>query len=249
VIVGGSTTLVVPCFNEAARFPRAAFVEFLRTSSGCDFVFVDDGSADDTASVLANLAAEHPDRCRVLPLDENRGKGEAVRLGMLSAMEGGTSIVGFWDSDLATPLDLVEAFLRVFETRPEVQWVVGSRVRLLGRRIDRRAWRHYLGRVFATAVSLWLGVAVYDTQCGAKLFRAGPELERLLAEPFLSRWIFDVELFARFAGARGRRAAELERLVVELPLGEWRDVEGSKVRAGSFLRSFLDFLRIARTYR
>jgi hypothetical protein len=164
-------------------------------------------------------------------------------------MEGGARFVGFWDADLATPLSAAEDFIDVFERRSDVQWVIGSRVRLLGRTIDRRAWRHYVGRVFATVVALWLRVPVYDTQCGAKLFRVGSELERILDRPFLSRWIFDVELLARFIDERGGQAGELENLVVEFPLVAWRDVDGSRVSPGAFFRSLLDFLRIARAYR
>jgi hypothetical protein len=81
------------------------------------------------------------------------------------------------------------------------------------------------------------------------MFRATLELARILADPFLSRWIFDVELFARLIRERGGRRAELEDLVVELPLSEWRDVDGSKVGGGSFVRAFVDFIRIARAYR
>jgi glycosyltransferase involved in cell wall biosynthesis len=240
-------TLVVPCFNEAGRLPRAELGRFLADSSHCALVFVDDGSTDETGALLAALAAEHPERCTVLRLAENQGKGEAVRRGLLLALEGDAKLVGFWDSDLATPLDMVDRFVEVFERRPEVQWVIGSRVRLLGRTIERRAWRHYVGRVFATAVALWLRVPVYDTQCGAKVFRAGPELERLLTRPFLSRWIFDVELFARLIEDRGRD--DIARAVVELPLETWCDVGGSKVRAGSFVRAFVDFARMSMAYR
>jgi hypothetical protein len=100
--------------------------------------------------------------------------------------------------------------------------VIGSRVQLLGRRITRSTVRHYAGRIFATCASLVLGLPVYDTQCGAKLFRATPVLACILDRPFTSHWIFaDVELLARYLDAArtdGHRAPEL---IYELALKTW----------------------------
>ena len=107
---------------------------------------------------------------------------------MLEALETDADFVGYWDADLATPLDAVPRFLAVFEDRPGVNLVLGSRVKLLGRTIDRHAWRHYLGRVFATLVSEMLHLAVYDTQCGAKLFRSTDALRRVLTRPFTTSY-------------------------------------------------------------
>ena len=109
--------------------------------------------------------------------------------------------------------------------------------------------RHYLGRVFATAASAALRLPVYDTQCGAKMFRATPETRRLFETPFCTNWIFDVELLARFI--RLRKGAGLEppeKCVYELPLHAWRDVAGSKVRPRDFLKSFFELLRVYWTY-
>ena len=116
---------------------------------------------------------------------------------------------GIFDADLATPLRAVDDFLAVLRDRPAVEFVLGSRVMLLGRDIKRKATRHYLGRVFATAVSHALDLPVYDTQCGAKILRVNAATATLFDTPFRSAWIFDVELIARYlaAAGRGRRAS------------------------------------------
>jgi dolichyl-phosphate beta-glucosyltransferase len=170
-----------------------------------------------------------------------------VRRGMLEAFARKPDLVGFWDADLATPLDQLADFLAVFNTRPEIEMVFAARVRLLGRSISRDPRRHYVGRVGATLISHSLGLAVYDTQCGAKLFRGTDSIRELFAEPFLSRWIFDVEIIARLVRQRGREDAA--RAIYELPIMVWHDVKGSKVRSTDFFRALKDLARIHRAYR
>ncbi len=126
---------------------------------------------------------------------------------------------------------------------------MGSRVKLLGRNIDRRRSRHYLGRVFATAVSMVLGLEVYDTQCGAKLFRTTQLMGALFQQPFLSRWIFDVEILARLIKARrGTELPQPEQTIYELPLTEWKDIPGSKLAYGDFVRAAWELYRIRNFY-
>jgi dolichyl-phosphate beta-glucosyltransferase len=241
--------LVVPCYNEASRLDRSAFHDFRMPERRLVFCFVNDGSRDDTRLVLERLCGEMAGRAVLVDLPQNRGKAEAVRQGMLAAFRWGVGMVGFWDADLATPLAELPRFCQVLEERPEIEVVLGSRVRLLGRRIERRAARHYLGRVFATGASLTLGLPVYDTQCGAKLLRATASTRQVFATPFLARWVFDVELLARYGQAVAGQAPPLERRVYELPLQQWTDVAGSKVRPWDFVRSGLQLLRIWRSYR
>lgn len=235
--------LVVPCYNEEKRLDVEAF----RAFKGVEFLFVNDGSRDGTLRVLQSLRDSDPSRFDVLDLERNSGKADAVRRGVLTAMERGAELTGFWDADLATPLSELPGFLDVFAARPEIQMVFGARVRLLGRQISRNPSRHYLGRVGATLISRTLGLAVYDTQCGAKLFRTSDTLHTVFSRPFLSRWIFDVEILARFIETEGRDATA--RAVYEYPVSVWHDVKGSKVKSTDFLRALRDLNKIRRAYR
>jgi len=122
---------------------------------------------------------------------------------------------------------------------------------MLGRTIDRRWKRHYAGRVFATCASLILGVSVYDTQCGAKLLRATDEVAQVFAQPFRTRWIFDVELLARLLSSSGQGLGRPEppQILYEYPLRQWRDVAGSKLRLRHIVKAALDLVGILTRYR
>lgn len=169
---------------------------------------MDDGSSDATFEVLGAIERSAPEAVRVVRLPKNVGKGEAVRVGLTAAMNAGDELVGYADADLATP---PEEVLRLFEAlaeAPHLVAVIGSRINYLGTNIRRRPSRHYLGRVFATAAATALGREIYDTQCGAKVFRTGPLLAAALSLPFVSRWAFDVELLGRVFDGSPTRATD-----------------------------------------
>jgi glycosyltransferase involved in cell wall biosynthesis len=237
--------LVVPCYNEAARLTPEPFLQAVRSEAGLEILFVDDGSTDATAAVLAEISRRSDGRISVLKLSENAGKAAAVRAGILAALERQPEFVGFWDADLSTPLSALPEFMDTLREKPGVDIVIGARVKLLGRDIRRNLLRHYCGRIFATAASFSLGIGVYDTQCGAKLFRATPPVRRAFSEPFRSRWIFDVEILARYVAAQGAPTAETH--IYELPLKSWRDVPGSKLTLRHAARAAWDLARISRS--
>lgn len=233
--------LVVPCHNEAARLDPAAFLSFLSTHPGVHVILVDDGSDDGTGEVLERIRAAAPDAVTTLGHTPRRGKAETVRAGIVAGIAQRAALVGFFDADLSTPLEDVDDFLALLRARPAVEFVLGSRVMLLGRDIRRKAVRHYLGRVFATGASIALDLPVYDTQCGAKILRVNAATATLFTQPFHSPWIFDVELIGRYlrlpvdSGDPARR----DRLY-ELVLPAWHDRPGSKLRWYDFARAMLE---------
>ncbi len=239
--------IVVPCYNEAKRLPVSGFAEYLRQPGGAQVLFVDDGSTDNTGDVLDTLCREFPAKAQLLSISPNKGKAEAVRTGINRAFCLPVRYVGFWDADLATPLAAVQDLIAGFDEDARTDIVIGSRIKLLGRLIERWAVRHYVGRVFATAVSLILRLPIYDSQCGAKIFRVTSDTKALFATPFISRWFFDVEILARLIVLRKwSGGTRVEDSVQEIPLREWRDISGSKLRLSDVLLTPVELWRIDR---
>lgn len=234
--------VVVPCYNEERRLD-AELVLALAEAPGPRVLLVDDGSKDGTWEVLERVRARAPDRVSTLRLEKNGGKAEAVRRGLRAALEGGADVVGYCDADFATPPDEMRRVLRRLED-PAVIMSMGSRVALLGRHVERRPARHYLGRIFATTASAMLGLRVYDTQCGAKALRGSTAVRAALDEPFLSRWAFDVELIGRLLAGSERADPVPPSAFVEVPLRVWRDVGGSKLGGGAMVKVLGDLVLI-----
>jgi glycosyltransferase involved in cell wall biosynthesis len=237
--------IVIPCYNEERRLDVATFLEYGRRAGSEQLLFVNDGSQDRTSEVLRGLVQSRPDRFDVLDFAVNRGKAEVVRQGMLAAIERRPKYVGFWDADLATSLDEIAPMLQVLRRRTDIHMVVGTRLKLLGHHIQRNRLRALCGRGFANLASWTLGLKIFDTQCGAKVFRVTPELTDILSEPYLTRWIFDVEMLARMTLLRRDGFSKpVAECVFEYPLDAWRDVAGSNVKAADFSKAFGELVNI-----
>jgi glycosyltransferase involved in cell wall biosynthesis len=239
--------IVIPCYNEADRLPLEQIQIFLQNPSykNINLCLVNDGSSDATISVLEDLRRRFPDQILVHDLPQNMGKAEAVRQGTLAAMSWQTHEgYAYFDADLATPLEEISWL---------VQWLLsgdylmafGSRVLRMGGHIARKATRHYFGRVFATAASLVVPLPIYDSQCGAKLLRH--ELaQQVYQAPFLSRWLFDLEIFLRVIAQHGYQKAL--HGIIEVPLRQWVEVGGSKLKLSDLWKVPFELRRIKRFY-
>lgn len=233
------TIIVVPCFNEEDRLNPQAFFESLEEEKTLHWLFVDDGSKDRTAAICESMRSQYPDRIFFHQLPKNCGKGEAVRQGLLKAVEHDAKLTGYYDADLATPMSEFFRLLAIFQNQNR-KVLLGARVFLLGRNIDRKRWRFWLGRCFALVASQMLRLKVYDTQCGMKLIANFDNFKKCIDTPFDSSWLFDVELI--------QRMLQVGQLSIddffEEPLLAWTDVGGSKVKAKAFLVALFDLFKI-----
>ncbi|NEN25269.1 glycosyltransferase family 2 protein [Cryomorpha ignava] len=240
------TGIVIPCYNEAQRIDLASFEAFASANNEYHICFVNDGSTDKTAVVVSAFCQKNPTQFSLLNLDVNKGKGEAVRAGLLALKSRDEfETIGFLDADLATPL---EEFKKLNNTllRGSYQAVFGSRMKKMGSNIDRSVKRHIIGRFFATLISASINLPFYDTQCGAKVFK--PDfLNGIIEKPFMTKWLFDVEILIRLKQKVGKEA--VYSLVLEMPLDAWTEMGDSKISKADIIRIPIDLLKIRKHYK
>ena len=237
--------IVIPCYNEANRIDLKSFETFVAATEGYHICFVNDGSTDSTAQVLTEFCKINPEHFSLINLDANVGKGEAVRAGLLALRRNKEYVsIGFLDADLATPLEEYDKLNATLLTN-SYQVVFGSRMKKMGSNIDRSFKRHIIGRFFATLISKTINMHFYDTQCGAKVFK--PEiLDGILETPFLTKWLFDVEILIRLKQKVGINA--ISSVVLEKPLDTWIEMGDSKITKADMFRIPLDLLKIRMNY-
>lgn len=227
---GGKASLVVPAFDERGRIERAidGISAWLRTKPGgweWEVIVVDDGSSDGTAEIAERAAAAANLPVRLLRHGTNRGKGAAIRTGVL-ASTGDPVLVS--DTDLSTPLT---EWVKLAERLPTRPIAIGSRA--LDEDLVRRRqpfYRQFMGKIFNGFVRTLAVHGIHDTQCGFKLFR-GDVARELFADARIDRFAYDVEILY-LARQRGIEIAEVPVL--------WFNSPESKV---SVVRDSLRMLR------
>jgi len=234
-----SLSIVIPAYNEERRLPQTLRLVLdwlaLGSFSFCELIVVDDGSRDKTADVVEECAKANG--CvRLERYSDNRGKGYAVRHGMLKAK-------GDWilysDADLSAPIEEVEKLCAAAREQG-VAVAIGSRA--LDRalvEVHQPALRELSGRFFNLVMRVVTGLPFRDTQCGFKLYRADAA-RQIFSRQKQEGFSFDVEdlLIAQKLGVRA----------VEVPV-RWANVEGTKVRLSQGMMSFLDLVKIRMDHR
>lgn len=232
-------TIIIPFYNEEKRIEIDRFHQIFNNFPQYNFLLVNDGSTDNTNTILDEFKSKFPN-LTILKLDKNIGKAEAIRAAVLSIST--TDFIVYYDADLATPFSELEKLIQFTVLHQNYKMVMGARIKLIGNQVKRSLKRHYFGRIFATIVSQFvLKVAVYDTQCGAKVIDF--EIAKLIfSKPFLSKWLFDVELLKRL-----QKIHNLKEVVKEIPLEKWEEIGNSKIKVTDFFKIPFELLKIYRT--
>lgn len=223
------TAIIIPCYNEANRLDSQAFVDFIKDHSDYLLCFVNDGSTDDTISVLHEIKETQPSQIHVLDMPKNGGKAAAVRAGALYLSKAtDAQFVGFIDADLSTDFQDFKALAKKLDADKNLDVVYGSRSKGEGSGIDRDFLRAIFSKIVKAFIYLILRLPIEDTQCGAKVFRKSI-ISTAFAIPFQTKWLFDVEIFIRLK--RYYSPDNVMNHIYEQPLVKWVHVDDSKLGA------------------
>lgn len=236
------TCLIIPCYNEAERLDLAAFESFISAEKEFAICFVDDGSTDDTVNLIETLQARYSTTIFLVKLKKNNGKAEAVRAGVNDINAKNLfDYFGYFDADLSTPLETAKEFVQALESNNSTVIIFGSRMPQQNAVIRKNYLRHLAGRCFSFVINLYFNLDLYDTQCGAKLFKK--EIVPLgFEKAFVSRWLFDIEIILRLRKKYSDRA-----FIKEVSLKQWINKKGSKIKLGDLFKLPAEMRKIKST--
>ena len=238
--------VVIPCYNEEKRLQSEEFKKFINRNLGYHLCFVNDGSKDNTLNLLNELAKGNEERISVYDCEKNGGKAEAVRLGMLHlAKEQQFDYIGFLDADLSTNFDDFQDLVTTI-TNSDFQIVSGSRMSRMGADITKESARAIISKTINFIIRKTLGMEINDTQCGAKIMTK-EIIEKTFQTKFLTKWLFDVEIFMRMKKVYGSK--EAKKLICEQPLKRWIHADGSKLSMKDSIKIVGQIGQIAFSYR
>lgn len=238
--------IIVPCYNEEKRFPYQAFLSFAQKHPEVLICFVNDGSKDKTLAVLKGIQSESPENICVYSLNQNGGKSEAVRQGMLYMhLNFEVELLGFLDADLATTPEEWLQMARYKEQYPQFGAIVGSRIQRLGANINRDDSRSLVSSIIKKFIRIILKSSFQDTQCGAKIFHRNLA-PFLFNKPFMTPWLFDVEIFLRLQKKFGKTS--LQKGVLEFPLMHWTEVGDSRLKLKDSIKIPMQLLKLHYQY-
>ncbi|TCI92715.1 response regulator [Tenacibaculum sp. M341] len=237
--------VVIPCYNEEDRLLSDEFTAFVYANVGYHLCFVNDGSTDKTLEVLNKLSEGREDYISVYNCEKNGGKAEAVRQGVLHlAQNSELDYIGFLDADLSTDFQDFDDLVKTIETT-KYKIVSGSRISRMGANITKQSARQIISLTINYIIRKILGMNFKDTQCGAKIIDKDV-IPILFNDKFITRWLFDVEMFLRMKKHFGEKA---KSFICEQPLKRWIHADGSKLSMRDSLKIAFQLTKIATHYR
>lgn len=238
--------VVIPCFNEEKRLESKKFIDFITKNSGYRLCFVNDGSTDNTEEVLNDLRKGREDFIEIYNCEKNVGKAEAVRKGMLHMnTQADLNYIGFLDADLSTNLIDFDNLVTVIENS-SYKIVSGSRISRMGANITKQSSRKLISSMINLIIKKILSLDFKDTQCGAKVFHKDV-IEISFGKKFITKWIFDIEIFRRITLYFGLNKAK--KILCEQPLKRWVHIDGSKLSIRDSIKIIGQLGQIAWFYR
>lgn len=238
--------VVIPCYNEEERLSSKEFKDFAHKNLGYHLCFVNDGSTDNTLGVLEELRLGNEENISIYDCAQNGGKAEAVRQGMLH-LEKDTQFdyIGFLDADLSTDFRDFDDLVQTLESS-EYKIVSGSRMSRMGADITKESARKIISLTINLIIRNILKMPFNDTQCGAKILERDI-VKMLFTKPFITKWLFDVELFMRMRKYYGKQ--EVQKYICEQPLKRWIHADGSKLSMKDSVKIVGQLAKIAIAYK
>ncbi|MFD2587657.1 response regulator [Croceitalea marina] len=238
--------VVIPCYNEEERLSSKEFKDFAHKNLGYHLCFVNDGSTDNTLEVLEELRAGNQNNISVYNCKKNGGKAEAVRQGMLHLeQDSQLDYIGFLDADLSTDFRDFDELVQTLEDS-EYKIVSGSRMSRMGANITKESARKIISMTINLIIRSILKMPFNDTQCGAKILERDI-VKMLFDKPFITKWLFDVEIFMRMRKHYGKQ--EVQKYICEQPLKRWIHADGSKLSMKDSIKIVGQLAKIAVVYK
>ena len=238
--------VVIPCYNEEERLLGKEFKDFAHKNLGYHLCFVNDGSTDRTLEVLRELEKGSESNISIYNCEKNGGKAEAVRQGMLHlAQDPQLDYIGFLDADLSTDFRDFDDLVETLDTS-NFKIVSGSRMSRMGADITKESARKLISMSINLIIRTILKMPFNDTQCGAKVMDKSL-IPLLFNKPFITKWLFDVEMFMRMRKHYGKTKAK--ELICEQPLKRWIHADGSKLSMKDSVKIVGQLAKIAISYR
>lgn len=220
------TGIIIPCYNEEKRLNVDAYLDFIQSHDEYHLCFVNDGSKDDTLKVLKGIQERAELKVSIVDVKKNAGKAAAVRSGARYLFNRqDIDYIGFIDADLSTDFNDFKRLVDKLHKDDKLSFVYGSRGKGEGK-IERNLFRNIFSGIIKLIVYLILRMPIKDTQCGAKVFRRAI-IPIAYDHNFLTRWLFDVEIFIRLKKHYGIK--QVMNHIHEEPLERWIHVEDSKL--------------------